>query len=125
MSSRAAHASIRGYWAQLVASAVAWTRLGPNESLVVEGDEDFDKELRVNGILTEVVPHQLKDVAKPIGWDEGVRKSVLGFAIAFARFGQQGVSCFPTYVSTTSSPRTHVGVRTRGESGRCLPRCPP
>lgn len=108
MTTRSAHSSIRGYWAQLVATALVWARLKPGECLVVEGNEDYDKELHTNGNLSAVTPHQHKDVAHRIGWDEGVQQSVLGFTVAFERYQRLGVSCFPTYVSTSTQADVEV-----------------
>lgn len=108
MTTRSAHSSIRGYWAQLVATALAWARLKPGECLVVEGNEDYDKELRTNGNLAAVTPYQHKDVSYPIGWDAAVQQSVLGFTVAFERYHRSGVSCFPTYVSTSTQADVEV-----------------
>lgn len=108
MTGRSAHAQIRGYWAQLVATALTWARLKPGESVVVEGTEDYDKELRDRGNLAAVTPHQHKDVSHRIGWDQDVQKSVLGFSVVFERYHRQGVSCFPTYVATSAQADVEV-----------------
>jgi hypothetical protein len=54
---REAAASIRGYWAQIWRSVLAWMDLGEAERLYLEGAEDFD---RVSGLTAESV--QVKDV---------------------------------------------------------------
>ncbi|WP_426420305.1 hypothetical protein [Bradyrhizobium genosp. A] len=54
---REAAASIRGYWAQIWRSILAWMDLGEAEFLYLEGAEDFD---RVSGLTAETI--QVKDV---------------------------------------------------------------
>ena len=49
---------MRGYWAQIWRSVLAWMELGESERLYLEGAEDFD---RINGLTAETV--QVKDVA--------------------------------------------------------------
>ena len=53
---RVAAPSIRGYWAQIWRSVLAWIELGETERLYLEGAEDFD---RVSGSVAEAV--QVKD----------------------------------------------------------------
>jgi hypothetical protein len=55
---REAAASMRGYWAQVWRSVLAWMELGESERLYLEGAEDFD---RISGLTAETV--QVKDVA--------------------------------------------------------------
>ncbi|WP_158930097.1 hypothetical protein [Acidisphaera sp. S103] len=55
---REAVASMRGYWAQVWRSVLAWIDLGETERLYLEGAEDFD---RVTGLFAETI--QAKDVA--------------------------------------------------------------
>jgi hypothetical protein len=54
---REATASLRGYWAQIWRSVLAWMELGESEWLFLEGAEDFD---RISGLAAETV--QVKDV---------------------------------------------------------------
>jgi hypothetical protein len=54
---RDASPSIRGYYVQIWRSVLAWTKLGANETLFLEGAEDFDK---VTADSAETV--QVKDV---------------------------------------------------------------
>src|SRR5271166_3167604 len=53
---REASASMRGYWAQIWRSVLAWIELGETERLYLEGAEDFD---RICGAVAEAV--QVKD----------------------------------------------------------------
>jgi tetratricopeptide (TPR) repeat protein len=53
---REATASMRGYWAQIWRSVLAWLELGPTERLYLEGAEDLD---RVSGLEAETI--QVKD----------------------------------------------------------------
>src|ERR1700757_4009455 len=55
---REAAASMRGYWAQVWRSVLAWVELGDSERLYLEGAEDFD---RISGLVAETV--QIKDAA--------------------------------------------------------------
>ncbi|HZV04872.1 MAG TPA: hypothetical protein VE999_07300 [Gemmataceae bacterium] len=54
---RGAAASIRGYWAQIWRSVLAWMDLGEAERLYLEGAEDFDRD---SGLGAGTV--QVKDV---------------------------------------------------------------
>ena len=49
---------MRGYWAQVWRSVLAWMDLGESERLYLEGAEDID---RINGLAAETI--QVKDVA--------------------------------------------------------------
>ena len=55
---REAVASMRGYWAQVWRSVLAWVELDESERLYLEGAEDFD---RISGLVAETV--QIKDAA--------------------------------------------------------------
>ena len=48
---------MRGYWAQVWRSVLAWIELGESERLYLEGAEDFD---RISGFAAETV--QVKNV---------------------------------------------------------------
>jgi hypothetical protein len=54
---REAAASMRGYWAQVWRSVLAWTDLGESERLYLEGAEDID---RISGLDAETI--QVKNV---------------------------------------------------------------
>jgi hypothetical protein len=58
---REAVASMRGYWAQIWRSVLAWVELGETERLYLEGAEDIDC---VSGLAAETV--QVKDTARNI-----------------------------------------------------------
>lgn len=58
---REASASLRGYWAQIWRSVLAWLELADEERLFLEGAEDFD---RIGVQEAEAV--QVKDVAGPV-----------------------------------------------------------
>ena len=60
---RSADASIRGYFFQIVWTARQWLKLGPDELLRVEGEEDLDHAfVDENGqVLRDF--HQLKDLS--------------------------------------------------------------
>jgi hypothetical protein len=108
VSNRAADASIRGYFAQVARSALEWARLGADEQLVIEGREDFDRELRNGESLIAIVLHQHKTQAAKVGWSAEVQQSVLGFVASFARCHADGVACSPMYVSTSSMAEAPV-----------------
>lgn len=58
---REATASMRGYWAQIWRSVLAWIELGETERLYLEGAEDID---RISGPAAETI--QVKDVSRNI-----------------------------------------------------------
>lgn len=63
---REAVASMRGYWAQVWRSVLAWMELSGNERLYLEGAEDFD---RISGNTAETV--QVKDLKGNISLRSG------------------------------------------------------
>jgi hypothetical protein len=105
---RAAHASIAGYYAQVVRAAFEWTRIAQDEALVIEGDEDFDKVLLNGTQIVATTPLQHKAVSKRIGWDADVQRSVLGFVASFARHHKANRKCSPTYISTSDAAAVEV-----------------
>lgn len=82
-TNRSATDSIRGYSYQLVATVAAWIELEPQEVLICEGNEDFDKLLvGADGAVLIADEHQLKDaVALPSGKKalETIRAFMIGF----------------------------------------------
>lgn len=105
---RAAHASIAGYYAQIVRAAVEWSRLGADERLVIEGDEDFDREMLNNGDVVATTLVQHKTSARRVGWDADVQRSVLGFVASFARHHRSNRTCTPLYISTSDAAAVEV-----------------
>lgn len=114
---RAADRTIRGYWAQLVRTALEWSRLPPNAVVVVEVDEDFDKQFRSGTAVISAAPSQYKAAVANIGWNRDVQRSLLGFAIAFTRHHFNGTPCTPTYITTASMAESPV-LRTWRETHR-------
>jgi hypothetical protein len=79
---RSAHAPIRGYFYQACLSALRWLRLGRNEIIVFEGDEDIDRFI-LNRDLRLL--EQTKDLTGPIDVrHESVRKTLANFLITYA-----------------------------------------
>ena len=74
---REAAASMRGYWAQVWRSVLAWMDLGDTERLYLEGAEDID---RVSGLLAETI--QVKDVTGNITLRSGDVIEAIGNAWA-------------------------------------------
>lgn len=100
--SRSATASIRGYLYQTVLAAQAWLALEPGETLVVEGDEDYDVLLRGSDEdHAEQVSTQVKDRAEQIVSLEtpSLRRSLAAFARTYAE--RDGKVRF-VYVTTQS-----------------------
>ena len=61
---REAAASMRGYWAQVWRSVLAWIDLGDAERLYLEGAEDID---RVSGLAAETIQVKESKETSPCG----------------------------------------------------------
>jgi hypothetical protein len=66
---------MRGYWAQVLRSVLAWIELGESERLYLKGAEDFD---RICGLVAETV--QVKDVTGNITLRSGDVVKAIGNA---------------------------------------------
>lgn len=78
---RSAHASIRGYLYQSCLAALRWLRLGRNEIIVFEGNEDIDRFILHRNLS---IYEQTKDLAGPVDIrHESVRQTLNNFLISY------------------------------------------
>ncbi|MEM9558565.1 MAG: tetratricopeptide repeat protein [Acidobacteriota bacterium] len=101
---RSATASIRGYLYQTILAAREWLALGPDEVLVVEGDEDYDRILRGDDAADDEpaeqvsvqVKHRDGELVSPLSG--GLGSSLAAFARAWQ--ARDGKTLRFVYVST-------------------------
>jgi hypothetical protein len=106
---RSAHASFRGYVFQAVWTARQWLTLGPDEVLVVEGQEDADRLVR-SGDGWDAHLSQLKDLSEDVNIrDEEVRDSVFNFIRAYHRHTQEQRNCRLLFLTTAGRKKQNKG----------------
>jgi hypothetical protein len=106
---RSAHASFRGYVFQAVWTARQWLTLGPDEVLVVEGQEDADRLVR-SGEGWDAHLSQLKDLSEDVNIrDEEVRDSVFNFIRAYHRHTQEQRNCRLLFLTTAGRKKQNKG----------------
>lgn len=102
---RVATASIRGYYFQFLATVEQWIGLGPNESLLCEGNEDIDRWMGES-----VEHHSLKHLAGSLTENsDSVKETIGNFAREFVfqrRRGKNATFVFRT-TATLGAPQNH------------------
>ena len=122
---RSAHASLRGYFFQVVHSAIEWLLLGESEVLVVEGREDLDRLLLspTENRVEEVSETQLKDLQDAVNIrSQAVWESLFNFIKSYHFHRAEGRECRFLFTTTADvspqfiSPMT--GIRATKKSRR-------
>jgi tetratricopeptide (TPR) repeat protein len=99
---RVAAASLRGYLVQTLLAALAWLTLNDQETLLVEGDEDFDKILATGERQSTQVAAYAKTPSPRHG---KIRHSLLGFLRTYVARRHRDQRQRFVFLATTEHPK--------------------
>ncbi len=107
---RAAWGTIRGFFTQVLLTAIRWVDLGEAEIIVCEGKEDIDRYIiDEDGAFLEPSYEQVKDYSGNLSIrNASVRETIAQFAVAFQTHAENGTTPVCRFTTTSGRARQQI-----------------
>jgi hypothetical protein len=104
--SRSAVPALRGYYYQLLWSALRWAQLERDTILMIEGEEDIDRDRKIRRSAPEHLAEQIKLREGSVVSTFDIRSVIGNFIVGFRKAEASGVAFRGILRTTSRSPKT-------------------